>query len=303
MTAAARRSLLLFGCDGQVGHELVTALAPLGTVTALARADADLTDARALRDAVTRVRPELVVNAAAYTAVDAAEGDADRCRAVNAVAPGVIAAAAEEVGAAMVHFSTDYVFDGELGRPYTESDAPNPLGVYGATKLEGERAVAAASGAYLTFRLSWVYGVRGRNFLRTILRVARERDDLAVVNDQLGAPTWSRLIADGVAQALAVAADSPAGVRGAIEEARGVYHLSAAGATSWHGFATAILEHDPAPHEQRARAVRPIATHEYPTAARRPPYSVLDNARVTTRFGVRLAPWDAGLRAALAARG
>ena len=292
-------TFLVFGAEGQLGFELVRELASLGTVVGLARSDADLTSADGVRAAVRGARPTVVVNAAAYTAVDAAEANATECHLVNAVAPGVMAEEAARAGAAMVHFSTDYVFDGALHRPYTEADAPNPLSVYGATKRDGELAVEAAGGAYLTFRLSWVYGLRGRNFLRTMLRLARERDELAVVHDQVGAPTWSRLAAAGVAQALAVGARSPAGIRGAIGDARGVYHLSAAGATSWHGFATALLEHDPARHEQRARVVRAIATHEYPTAARRPPYSVLDNDRVAARFGVRLAGWDVGLLQAL----
>jgi dTDP-4-dehydrorhamnose reductase len=250
-----------------------------------------LTDGNALRDAVCRARPTVVVNAAAYTAVDAAEADADGCRLVNALAPGAIAAAAEEVGAAVVHFSTDYVFDGALARPYAEDDTPSPLSVYGASKLEGERAVAAASTAYLTFRLSWVYGLRGRNFLRTMLRLARERDELRVVADQFGAPTWSRLAAAGVAQALGAAARSPHGLRAGVAEARGVYHLSASGVTSWHGFAEAILAADPAREEQRCRSVRAVPTTEYPTPAARPPYSVLSNDKVVARFGVRLPDW------------
>jgi dTDP-4-dehydrorhamnose reductase len=291
-------TFLVFGAEGQLGFELVRELASLGRVVGLARTDADLTSADALRAAVRGARPTVVVNAAAYTAVDAAEEDAARCHLVNAVAPGVMAEEAARVGAAMIHFSTDYVFDGTLHRPYTEADAPNPLGVYGATKRDGELAVEAANGAYLTFRLSWVYGLRGRNFLRTMLRLARERDELAVVHDQIGAPTWSRLVAAGVLQALAAVAHSPAGMPGAIREVSGVYHLSAAGATSWHGFATALLEQDPARHEQRARVVRAIATRDFPTAARRPPYSVLDNDRVATTFGVRLPEWREQLRQA-----
>lgn len=299
MTAPPRPSFLLFGRDGQVGYELATALAPLGRVTALARADADLVDAGALRAAVRRARPQVVLNAAAYTAVDAAENDGERCRAVNGVAPGVIAAAAEEVGAAVVHFSTDYVFDGALGRPYVEDDAPNPLNRYGATKLEGEIAVAAASSAYLTLRLGWVYGLRGRNFLATIRRLARDRDELAVVCDQLGAPTWSRAIAAAVARLLREPVTAADGAAAAIRASRGVYHLGAAGETSWHGFASAIVAADAARGDQRCRRVRAIATAEYPAAARRPPYSVLNSERAAATFGVRLADWREQLRQAL----
>lgn len=294
-------TFLVFGANGQVGYELARELAPLGRVVALTRADLDLTDLAAVGATVRSVRPTVVLNAAAYTAVDAAETDVDACRVVNAVVPGVMAEAAEAVGAPIVHYSTDYVFDGTLGRPYTEKDAPNPLNVYGATKLEGEWAVAAASTAYLTLRLSWVYGLRGRNFLRTMLRLAREREELRVVSDQVGAPTWSRAIAEATGQVLTTLLRGPADVREAVGAASGVYHLSAGGQTSWHGFAEALLAADPAREEQRCRAVRPIASAEYPTAARRPGYSVLDGERLASRFGLRPPAWPEQLARALGA--
>jgi dTDP-4-dehydrorhamnose reductase len=298
--SAAAPSFLVLGAEGQVGFELVRELAPLGAVLPLTRAQLDVADAAAVRAVVRAARPTVVVNAAAYTAVDAAETDAERCRLVNAVGPGVLAEEAERLGAALIHYSTDYVFDGESARPYTEADRPNPRSVYGATKLAGEEAVAAASTAHVVLRLSWVYGLRGRNFLRTMLRLAREREELRVVDDQTGAPTWSRMIAAATAQLLAGAARSPLGMHGAIAELRGVYHLSAGGATTWHGFAEALLAADPDRAEQRCRAVHAIATSEYPTPARRPAYSVLDNAKARARLGVWLPAWDRQLELALA---
>jgi dTDP-4-dehydrorhamnose reductase len=217
------------------------------------------------------------------------------------VAPGVLAAAAERAGAAVVHYSTDYVFDGTLSRPYTEDDAPNPLNVYGATKLGGERAVAAESSAYLTLRLSWVYGLRGRNFLLTMLRLARDREELRVVADQHGAPTWSRAIAAATARIVAAALADPRGPRAHFADRRGVYHLAAAGRTTWHGFAEAILAADPARAEQRCRRVLAIPTADYPTPARRPASSLLDGARAAERLGVALDGWRDQLAGALAA--
>ena len=293
-------AFLVLGAAGQLGFELVRELAAVGDVAALTRADVDLTDPDALRAAVRRAAPSVVINAAAYTAVDAAETDAARCHLVNAVAPAVLAEEAERSGAAIVHYSTDYVFDGTSDRPYTEADTPNPVGVYGATKLAGEHAVVAASTAHLIFRLSWVYGLRGRNFLRTMLRLARERDELRVVSDQQGAPTWSRLIAACTAQLLARAAHSPGGVRDAVARVGGLYHLGAAGATSWHGFAEAVLAADPDRDQQRCRVVRAVSTAEYPTAARRPAYSVLSSEKARRRLGLELPGWRRQLDLALA---
>jgi len=242
-----------------------------------------------MRAVVRDAAPSLVVNAAAYTAVDRAEEDAGRAHAINAVAPGVLAEEAARLGAPIVHFSTDYVFDGEKRAPYSEDDTPAPLGVYGRTKLEGERAVAAAGGAHLVIRTAWVYGRRGHNFLLTMLRAARERDELRVVADQFGAPTWSRMLAGGTAAIVARMRD---GEGFSLQPRdRGVYHLGAAGVTSWHGFAEAILAADPARSEQRAQRVVPISTREYPTPARRPAYSVLAGARAAAVFGVALPDW------------
>jgi dTDP-4-dehydrorhamnose reductase len=293
---AERPRILLTGSAGQVGAELVRTLAPLGELHALARAELDLADLASVRGAVRARRPDVVVNAAAYTAVDRAESERELAFRVNAEAPEALAEEAARLGALMVHYSTDYVFDGTLRTPYTESDEPAPLGVYGESKLAGERAVAAAGGAHVVLRTSWVWDTRGHNFLRTILRLAREREELRVVDDQVGAPTRARDLAEATAAMLR----SIRAAGGALdEESHGVYHLTARGSTSWYGFAREILERDPAAHEQRCRRLLPIATSEYPTAARRPAYSLLDDRRIRERWGIRLPDWRESLAEAL----
>jgi dTDP-4-dehydrorhamnose reductase len=269
--------ILLVGRNGQVGRELARSLAPLGEVQALGRDQLELTDPKAIRKTVRAAAPEVIVSAAAYTAVDRAESEPDLAFSVNANAPGILAAEAARLGALLVHYSTDYVFDGTKSSPYTEADAPHPLNVYGASKLAGEQAIAASGCRYLILRTSWVYGPHGSNFMLTILRAARERPELRVVDDQVGAPTSSLAIARGTAQVLRAGGE-------------GLYHMSAGGKTSWCGFARAILA--------RARLetpVVPISSDEYPAAARRPRNSVLDNSRLGAAFGVTLAPWEEGL--------
>lgn len=278
--------ILLLGRNGQVGWELERALAPLGRVMALGRAEADLSSPDALRRAVRDLRPRWIVNAAAYTAVDRAEEEPEAAFAANAAAPGVLAEEAKRAGAVLVHYSTDYVFDGRKGAPYVEDDAPNPLNVYGRSKLEGERAVQAAGCDHLVLRTTWVYGTRGKNFLLTMLRLMAERAEVRVVADQAGAPTWSRMIAGATA---AVMVKCAAGIPS------GVYHLTAGGATTWHGFAQAIRD-----EAGLAAKVTPISTAEYPTPAVRPAYSVLDNGRLAAAFGVALPDWRASLAMAAA---
>ena len=274
--------ILLTGRNGQVGWEVQKALAPLGELTALGRAELDLSDAGRLREAVREANPDVIVNAAAYTAVDKAESEREAAFAVNATAPGILAEEAKRNGALLVHYSTDYVFDGAKPVPYVEEDEPNPINVYGASKLAGERAIAGSGCRYLILRTSWVYGPRGSNFLLTILRVARERPELPVVDDQIGAPTSSRAIARATAQVLRPGA-------------HGTYHLSAAGQVSWCGFARAILA-----RAGVATAVVPIRSEDYPAAARRPRNSRLDCSRLRETFGVALAPWEAGLAEVMA---
>jgi dTDP-4-dehydrorhamnose reductase len=276
--------VLLTGATGQVGHELKRSLQAIGEVVALDRAQLDLSDLQQVRETVRALRPNLIVNPAAYTAVDRAETEPDLARAVNAHAPAVLAEEAKRLGAALVHYSTDYVFDGTKTSPYTELDKPNPANVYGQTKLEGELAVAAAGIPHLILRTSWVYGMMGRNFLLTMLKLGRERAELKVVDDQHGAPTWSRTISDTTAILLALAKRE-----GWWDNNSGIYHLSSGGATTWHGFAQAILAN--AGLDCR---VLPIPTAEYPLPARRPANSLLNSEKLTGQF-VALPDWETAL--------
>jgi dTDP-4-dehydrorhamnose reductase len=281
------RAILVTGANGQLGAELAHALAPHGRVVATGRAELDLADADAIVATMREVRPALVVNAAAYTAVDLAEKEEPLARAINGVAPGILADEAKRIGAALIHYSTDYVFDGRANAPYDEDAPVNPLSAYGRTKLEGERAVTASGADALVLRTSWVYGLRGRNFLTTMRRLARERDELRVVDDQAGAPNWSRELARATARIVANG-------RHVVAERRGLYHLTARGATTWYGFARAILVDVP-----HVRIVA-ITTAEYPTPAKRPRFSVLDTARFERTFGFALPDWQASLAECLA---
>ena len=260
------------------------------------RAELDLTEPGRIAGAFRDVAPAAVVNCAAYTDVEGAERDPAAAHRLNVEVPAALAAAAASAGALMVHLSTDYVFDGSKGAPYGETDPGSPLSEYGRSKLEGERAVAAAGGPHLVVRTSWVYGLRGRNFLRTILALAAEREELRVVDDQVGAPTWSRMLAGGVAAMLATLARdgglADPGTRG------GVHHLAAAGETSWHGFAQAILAAHAAAGHRIPRLV-PVSTAEYGAGVRRPAYSVLGCGRALKEFGVRLPGWHEQLGLAM----
>ncbi|RKP59066.1 dTDP-4-dehydrorhamnose reductase [Pararobbsia silviterrae] len=284
--------ILVTGRHGQVGSELRRALAPLGEVVAFDRHELDLAQPRTLAARVDAIRPDVIVNAAAHTGVDAAESEFELVHRVNAESVGVLAGLARQHDALFVHYSTDYVFDGNGSRPYVETDPVSPVNAYGRTKLEGEQATAASGADWLVFRTSWVYSPRGRNFLRTMLRLAGERDLLRVVNDQHGTPTSARMIADLTAHAIRHAQHE----RAQRTFASDVFHLTAAGATTWHGFASEIvaLARRSGAFEIKAAEVAPVGTDAYPTPARRPRYSVLDNTRFERRFGlVRLAWRDA----------
>ena len=308
MTAAPhrRRRILLLGRHGQLGFELERTLSTLGEVIAWGRGECDLADAAALAAGIEAERPDLIVNAAAYTAVDAAEDDEAAAIAVNATAPAALAAAARRLGIALVHFSTDYVFDGAPAtsadgtRPdYDETHPPAPQGAYGRSKLAGEEAIRSSGCAHFIFRTAWVYANRGRNFLNTMERLAAERDTLRIVDDQIGCPTWARSLADATAQILA-AGWAQGGVE-AVARTGGPYHLACAGAASWFQFASAIFS-------QRAAEGRPvprleaITTREYPTRAKRPAWSVLDCQKASATFGVRLPEWRTALALCLAER-
>jgi dTDP-4-dehydrorhamnose reductase len=278
--------ILLTGANGQVGYELERSLQGLGQVLALGRARMDLADLDQVRAVIRAERPNLIVNPAAYTAVDKAEAEPALARRINAEAPAVMAEEAKKLGAAMVHFSTDYVFDGAKQGAWLETDATGPLNVYGQTKLEGELAIAASGVDHLILRTSWVFGMRGKNFLLTMLRLARERDELRVVNDQHGAPTWSRTIADTTALLLAQA--RAAGQPWWAQHG-GVYHLSSQGQTSWCGFTEAIVA-----AAGLSCKVLPISSAEYPVPARRPANSVLDTGKLRARL-CELPHWEQAL--------
>jgi dTDP-4-dehydrorhamnose reductase len=286
--------LVVTGANGQVGWELQRSLATLGNVIALDRSRCDLSRPELLPEVVRRLKPDVIVNAAAYTAVDDAEREEELATVVNGRAPGVLAHEAAKAGALMVHYSTDYVFDGRKPTPYTEDDSPCPVNAYGRSKLAGEIAVRQAGGSHLILRTSWVYGVRGRNFLRTMLALLRERDELRIVADQIGAPTW----AAEIAQATAAIVDAAARERAEGRFASGMFHLTAAGATSWHGFAAAILDgarRGGLLAAGRAPRLVAIASEEYPRLAARPKNSRLAGDRLKERFGVALPGWDEAL--------
>lgn len=285
--------ILLTGSNGQVGWELRRTLACLGEVVACDSKTLDLSDADAIRRVVREVAPRFIVNPAAYTAVDRAESESERAHAVNAVAPGVLAEEAESLEATLVHYSTDYVFDGSGETLWREDDATGPLNVYGASKLAGEQAIRNACRRHLIFRTSWVYGTRGANFLLTMRRLMRERPELKIVADQIGAPTWCRMLAEATALILAQQV-SPA--RGADRpESWGVYHMTNAGETSWHGFASAIQALD----GSGTTRLTAIPTCEYPLPATRPLNSRLNNDKLAQTFGVRLPDWHTALTLAM----
>jgi dTDP-4-dehydrorhamnose reductase len=289
--------ILLLGRNGQVGWELQRSLAPLGEVIALGRDSAsnpnglcgDLEQLDALAHAVRQVRPDVIVNAAAHTAVDRAESEPELAQRLNALAPGVLADEAKKLGSLLVHYSTDYVFNGSGERPWTETDATGPLSVYGRTKLEGERAIARCE-RHLIFRTSWVYAARGGNFAKTMLRLARTRETLQVINDQFGAPTGAELLADATAHAVRATL--------ANDTLAGTYHLAASGQTTWHAYASFVIAQAQKHQPQAAWAVReilPVATTAFPTPAQRPHNSRLNTTQFQSTFNLRLPDWQEGV--------
>lgn len=287
------RTILLTGASGQVGWELQRSLSTLGRVVAPAHDELDLSRPDTLPTFIQNIKPDLIVNPAAYTAVDKAESEQELAYAINAEAPGVLAREAAKRGISLVHFSTDYVFDGNRLDAYYETDKPNPLGVYGASKLAGEETVQTSGADHLILRTSWVYGLRGKNFLLTMQRLARERDKLSVVADQFGAPTWARSIADATAQMLSLWLSPGASVEDR-KRLSGVYHLTCGGRTSWHGFAEAVLQNIQSGGE-KIPVLKAISTAEYPTPAKRPSNSVLSNEKLQKTFGIALPAWDTAL--------
>lgn len=291
--------ILLFGKGGQVGWELQRSLAPLGEVVALdfdsKELPADFSQPEALADTVQAVRPDVIVNAAAHTAVDRAESEPELARRLNAQAPGVLADQAGKLGAWLVHYSTDYVFDGSGTRPWTETDTPAPLNVYGQTKLEGEQRIAAQCPRHLIFRTSWVYAARGGNFAKTILRLAQEREQLNVIDDQFGAPTGAELLADVTAHTLRHALEAP--------QVAGLYHVCASGETNWLEYAKLVISsanRSSLAIKVVSNSIHPVPTSAFPTAAQRPRNSRLDTRKLQATFGLTLPPWQQGVERMLA---
>lgn len=293
-----KRRILLLGKYGQLGWELHRTLCPLGEVIAKDFPEIDLTKGSELRQLVREVQPQVIVNATAYTAVDRAESEPERAMAINGEAPGILAEEALHLGAALIHYSTDYVFDGHKGQPYREEDAPNPLNMYGKSKLAGERAIESAGGAYMIFRTSWVYSLRRESFVTKVLEWARKQPTLRIVTDQVSNPTWCRMLAEASAQLLAMGGKD---LINWLRERRGIYHLAGSGYASRFEWAQAILENDPQRQEQVARELLPARTSEFPTPAQRPLFSALDCGRFERTFGFSLPHWKIALRLAMEA--
>jgi dTDP-4-dehydrorhamnose reductase len=284
--------ILVIGSAGQLGRELERIFIDVGPVIAVDRNSADLADPDQMREVVRCAAPDVILNAAAYTAVDRAESEMPLAHAINALAPRFLAEEAIACNALLVHFSTDYVFDGSKPEPWTEEDSPAPLSVYGASKLAGEQAIQNSRARHLIFRTSWVYGSRGNNFLLTMLRLARERDRLSIVDDQIGAPTTSLELARATHT---IVKGVLAGRFGEAQDWCGLYHMTCAGAVSWFGFAQTIFARASERLGIKAPELTPIATKDYPTPAARPRNSILSNAKLHARFGVQLAPWQSAL--------
>lgn len=282
------KKILVAGSQGQIGYELKRTLAPQGKIIATTTQEMDLSDPDSIRKTIRQFSPDIIVNAGAYTAVDRAESDVELCMRVNAEAPGIIAEEAKKLNALFVHYSTDYVFDGSAKKPYDEKDSPNPLNVYGRSKWEGEKSIQHVGGEYLILRTSWVYGRRGKNFLLTMLNLAKTKEHLNVVDDQFGAPTWSRLIAEATAYMVA----NP-------KKQFGIYNLTSAGYTTWKGFAEAIFEIQHKKDGCKPPRVNGISTENYPTPAIRPKNSVLSHLKINREFHLYMPDWRESLELCL----
>ena len=288
-------TILIIGKDGQVGYELLRVMAPLGNVVAMGRSDVNLSDNKSIRTAISNVAPDVIINAAAYTAVDRAEDEPELAMQINGTAPGIMAEEAEKIGALFIHYSTDYIFDGTKENAYTERDIPNPVNIYGASKLAGEVAVRATKANHIILRTSWVYSARGHNFLLSMLKLIRDRDELRVVSDQVGAPTWARTIAERTAQ---IVSQSLSEIKSG-EFKSETYNLSASGKTSWHGFATKIMEIISEYGKQkllRTKNISPIGSDEYKTAAQRPKNSCMSTELLEEKYCIKMEKWDLDLK-------
>jgi len=288
--------ILLLGKTGQLGWELQRTLAPLGEISALGPEELNLTDLDALASLIHATHPQVIVNASAYTAVDNAEGQVDLAMRLNAQAPAVMAEAARELNAALIHFSTDYVFDGEKDTPYTESDPTNPLNVYGKSKLNGEQAIVEAKCVHLILRTSWVYSLRGDSFVSKTLAWARQQETMRIVADQVGSPTWARMLSEITAAILAQSLSAP---QDYLSARSGIYHLGGSGGVSRLDLARAILRFDPRPGEQKVRSLEEARTEDFPTPARRPLRTSLNCSLFETTFGLRIPNWEDSLGLAM----
>jgi dTDP-4-dehydrorhamnose reductase len=288
--------ILLLGINGQLGWELRRALATLGQVTALDYPQIDLTRPEQARRVIKQIKPQVIINATAYTSVDGAESEAEVALAINRDAPGIIAEEAKALGAAFIHYSTDYVYDGTKSEPYVETDLPNPVNTYGLSKLAGEHEITQIGGTYLILRTSWLYSLRGETFVNKVLKWSRQYETLRIVEDQVGSPTWCRMLAEATAQVLAMG-----GVElvGWLADRRGLYHLAGDGYVCRYGWAQEILKYNPNPQEQVTRQVLPSLTSEFATPAKRPLFSALNCDRFYKTFGIRLPDWRDALRLAL----
>ena len=292
--------ILLLGKIGQLGWELRRTLPPLGEIFVFDYPEIDLAQPESLRELVQKIGPHVIVNATAYTAVDRAEAEPQLALAINGLAPGILAEVALQVKSVLIHYSTDYVFDGAKGSLYLETDLPNPLNIYGSSKLVGERAISEVGGAYLILRTSWVYSLRRDSFVMKVLEWSRQKQNLRVVSDQVGNPTWARMLAEASAQLLAIAArNSTRDINAWFQERRGIYHLAGGGFTSRLGWARAILKYDPHREEQLTHEILSALTSDFPTPAKRPLFSALDCQKFSDVFDLRLPDWEDALHLAI----